>query len=67
MLLMSGLQLAFPKLYTEIDRARNHLGRASIGLERIKIWTADDPYPHGQVHVLIHSGQVEVFTNHVRS
>jgi hypothetical protein len=51
-------EAAFPKLYTELDRARDHLGVSSVRQDQVKIWAEDDPFPHGQVHVLIHNGQV---------
>lgn len=49
---------AFPKLYTELDRAMEHLGPRSVRQNQIRIWENDEPYPHGQVHVLIYEGQV---------
>ncbi|KAE9971376.1 hypothetical protein BLS_004464 [Venturia inaequalis] len=53
-------EIAFPKLYTELDRARDHIGKSSVGHEQIQIWRDDKPFPHGQAHVLIHSGQMYI-------
>ncbi|QDS76196.1 hypothetical protein FKW77_008238 [Venturia effusa] len=52
--------IAFPKLYTELDRARDHIGKSSVNQEQVQIWRADEPFPHGQAHVLIHNGQMYI-------
>ncbi|KAF2425797.1 hypothetical protein EJ08DRAFT_638369 [Tothia fuscella] len=59
-LLDDQCDIAFPKLYTELDRAKYHLGKSSVRQESLKMWREDKPYAHGQVHVLIHSGQMYI-------
>ncbi|GME22966.1 putative duf821 domain-containing protein [Neofusicoccum parvum] len=53
-------KIAFPKLYTELDRARDQFGPASIHQDQIKIHPDNKPYKHGQLHVLIYNGQMYV-------
>ncbi|EKG13715.1 Lipopolysaccharide-modifying protein [Macrophomina phaseolina MS6] len=52
--------IAFPKLYTELDRIRDHLGPNSLTRDRIRINRQTKPFPHGQFHILIFNGQIYI-------
>ncbi|KAL1613803.1 hypothetical protein SLS54_010264 [Diplodia seriata] len=52
--------VAFPDLYTELYRARDHLGLQSVKPMHVQIYKERKPWPHAQVHVLIHSGQMYI-------
>ena len=53
------MQLAFPKLYVEPERARKfHESHGGVDRKQIKIWRGDTKFAQGQVRVLIYDGQV---------
>ncbi|KAF9636660.1 putative duf821 domain-containing protein [Lasiodiplodia theobromae] len=52
--------IAFPKLYTEINRAHDHFGPSSIKQDQVKIYRERKPWAHAQIHVLIHTGQLYI-------
>lgn len=52
--------VAFPGLFTEIDRTRDYLGPRSVHQKQIKLYTKKTPFYHSQVHVLIHNGQMYI-------
>ncbi|OJD32120.1 uncharacterized protein BKCO1_4100042 [Diplodia corticola] len=52
--------IAFPDLYTEVYRARDHLGLNSVKQIQVQIYSERKPWAHAQIHVLIHSGQLYI-------
>ena len=56
----SQCDAAFPRLYEQLDRMRDHLGPKSVSQSQVAFFTNKKPYSHTQVHVLIHSGQLYI-------
>ena len=51
---------AFPKLFENLDKMRDHLGPKSVSEDKLSLHQSDEPYAHGQVRVLLYNGQVRL-------